>query len=86
MRIPPAVPGGHGHVYPRKDRGKARCGGPKMCKKCASDMTRAQADGYYIDPPTRIPPQGTGGVGTPVQRVEIVYVCKSCGKESSEKE
>lgn len=28
---------GHGHVYPRPDGAKARCGGPALCSKCARD-------------------------------------------------
>lgn len=31
---------GHGHVYPRVDGVKARCGGPKICKECALDKAR----------------------------------------------
>lgn len=31
---------GHGHVYPRPDGIKARCGGPAFCKGCAIDATR----------------------------------------------
>ena len=29
---------GHGHVYPRADGRKARCGGPSMCRECAKDF------------------------------------------------
>ena len=28
---------GHGHVWPRPDGVKARCGGPAICKECALD-------------------------------------------------
>jgi hypothetical protein len=38
---PAAGPGtntGHGHVWPRPDGSIARCGGPKLCKKCARDL------------------------------------------------
>lgn len=31
---------GHGHVFPRPDGVRARCGGPKMCKECAADLAR----------------------------------------------
>lgn len=31
---------GHGHVWPRPDGVKARCGGPGMCKACALDASR----------------------------------------------
>lgn len=29
---------GHGHVFPRPDGVKARCGGPALCKECAGDL------------------------------------------------
>ena len=29
---------GHGHVNPREDGVRARCGGPKMCSECAKDL------------------------------------------------
>ena len=31
---------GHGHVFPRLDGVKARCGGPAMCSECARDYYR----------------------------------------------
>lgn len=31
---------GHGHVFPRPDGIKARCGGPALCRICAIDLTR----------------------------------------------
>lgn len=31
---------GHGHVWPRPDGGKARCGGPGICKPCGADALR----------------------------------------------
>ena len=39
----PGAPGsntGHGHVYPRPDGARARCGGPALCGKCAADLAR----------------------------------------------
>lgn len=35
---------GHGHVYPRTDGVKARCGGPGMCKECSSDLAHQQRE------------------------------------------
>lgn len=32
---------GHGHVWPRPDGVKARCGGPALCKQCAFDAGEA---------------------------------------------
>ena len=29
---------GHGHVYPRADGTRARCGGPMLCSECARDF------------------------------------------------
>jgi hypothetical protein len=30
--------GGHGHVVPRADGAKARCGGPAICGECAREL------------------------------------------------
>jgi hypothetical protein len=38
---------GHGHVYPRPDGAKARCGGPAICKDCALDQARMIAAGKH---------------------------------------
>lgn len=35
---------GHGHVYPRPDGALARCGGPRLCLKCAADQRRKDAE------------------------------------------
>lgn len=34
---------GHGHVYPRPDGVRARCGGPMICAECAKDLAKRQA-------------------------------------------
>ena len=31
---------GHGHVYPRPDGVRARCGGPGLCVECSRDKVR----------------------------------------------
>lgn len=31
---------GHGHVFPRADGVRARCGGPRLCSVCAADQVR----------------------------------------------
>jgi hypothetical protein len=36
--------GGHGHVKPRPDGGKARCGGPAICKACQEELGRLKED------------------------------------------
>jgi hypothetical protein len=33
---------GHGHVFPRPDGLRARCGGPGICPDCARDLVRKQ--------------------------------------------
>jgi hypothetical protein len=33
---------GHGHVFPRADGVRARCGGPFICRECARDAARKQ--------------------------------------------
>jgi hypothetical protein len=37
------VTGTHGHVNPRPDGSKTRCGGPRLCKKCAAELADALA-------------------------------------------
>ncbi|EPJ7976428.1 TPA: hypothetical protein SHC48_006304 [Pseudomonas aeruginosa] len=34
---------GHGHVLPRADGVKMRCGGPGLCSECTADASRARA-------------------------------------------
>lgn len=33
---------GHGHVFPREDGVKARCGGPGICNECSADLAKKQ--------------------------------------------
>lgn len=35
---------GHGHVFPRDDGTRTRCGGPGLCSECSKDLARKQAD------------------------------------------
>lgn len=35
---------GHGHVYPRPDGIRARCGGPGICPECARDLAQKEQD------------------------------------------
>lgn len=47
----PANPNsGHGHVFPRPDRARARCGGPRLCRQCAGDLARAQSEAPALEP------------------------------------
>ncbi|WP_176492033.1 hypothetical protein [Pseudomonas aeruginosa] len=34
---------GHGHVFPRADGVKMRCGGPGLCSECTADASRARS-------------------------------------------
>lgn len=36
---------GHGHVRPRPDGVKARCGGPGICNECSREAARGEAHG-----------------------------------------
>jgi hypothetical protein len=44
--------GGHGHVVPRADGVRARCGGPKICSVCAADLALEVAVGVLAATPT----------------------------------
>jgi hypothetical protein len=49
----PGAPGqnsGHGHVYPRPDGARARCGGTQLCRQCQADAARKDAP---VDWPAR---------------------------------
>jgi hypothetical protein len=35
---------GHGHVFPRPDGVRARCGGPVLCAECARDLAQKTAN------------------------------------------
>lgn len=42
---------GHGHVWPRPDGVKMRCGGPAMCRECGADAAIvAAAKGHQLAP------------------------------------
>jgi len=40
---PGALNVGHGHVIPRPDGVRARCGGPGLCRECSRDLARQRA-------------------------------------------
>lgn len=42
--------GGHGHVVPRKDGARARCGGPGICSVCNEEFARLHAG--TVSPPS----------------------------------
>ena len=39
---------GHGHVWPRPDGSRARCGGPRMCRVCAYDAADLSNARYEV--------------------------------------
>ncbi|MFT2180810.1 hypothetical protein [Pseudomonas aeruginosa] len=45
---------GHGHVLPRADGVKMRCGGPGLCSECTADASRARA--ALAQPSPTLPP------------------------------
>ncbi|HHM6343031.1 TPA: hypothetical protein ACRMOT_001332 [Pseudomonas aeruginosa] len=45
---------GHGHVFPRADGVKMRCGGPGLCSECTADASRARA--ALAQPSAALPP------------------------------
>jgi hypothetical protein len=42
MPEPGAATPGHGHVVPRPDGARARCGGPALCSACAKELAAQQ--------------------------------------------
>ncbi len=42
---PDALNVGHGHVIPRPDGVRARCGGPGLCRECSQGMARQDTKG-----------------------------------------
>lgn len=51
---------GHGHVFPRPDGVKARCGGPAICPVCAQDLGALQADQRLAQPAAVAPREPPG--------------------------
>jgi hypothetical protein len=45
MPEPGAATPGHGHVVPRPDGARARCGGPALCSACAKELAAQQQSG-----------------------------------------
>lgn len=41
--------GGHGHVTPRPDGAKARCGGPAICATCRAEQAAASVATVTIE-------------------------------------
>ncbi|EPF6737993.1 hypothetical protein NR640_006635 [Pseudomonas aeruginosa] len=52
---------GHGHVLPRADGVKMRCGGPGLCSECTADAYRARAALAQPSPAHPAPVEQAGG-------------------------
>lgn len=50
---------GHGHVIPRADGVKARCGGPPLCRTCGTEQARVMASGQQMVASAVKPPRTT---------------------------
>ncbi|MDH1323516.1 hypothetical protein N5D78_09410 [Pseudomonas aeruginosa] len=50
---------GHGHVFPRADGVKMRCGGPGLCSECTADAYRARAALAQPSPAPDLAERGT---------------------------
>lgn len=85
---------GHGHVFPRADGVKMRCGGPGLCSECTADASRARAALAQPSPKCSTC-GGTGMVddgeidcysdGTPFENgpVKCVKDCSACKAQPS---
>jgi hypothetical protein len=74
----PGAPGqntGHGHVFPRPDRARARCGGPRLCDQCRADESRKTAP---VDWPARFraAAEAVEGFGAVPVRVALRVLAK----------
>lgn len=63
--------GGHGHVKPRSDGMKARCGGPAMCAECA--LEKAQWARLDVGEPQFIPSPPLAPLAPDVPRTIIAF-------------
>src|SRR5690348_11323898 len=50
MAYRPGTNTGHGHVWPRPDGVRARCGGAGICSECAKDLASQQ---HFLEMETR---------------------------------
>lgn len=60
--------GPHGHVVPRPDGAKARCGGPALCPECAREAAQHAAASEIIG----------YRIGDKVYRPEDVVIIRRC--------
>ena len=69
--------GGHGHVIPRPDGAKARCGGPALCSVCAAELAAEMAKpggrGLYAAVNEAI------GAAVAAERARIITVARKMG-------
>ncbi len=76
---------GHGHVIPRPDGVKVRCGGPAMCPVCAGELARKPERNNKLISPIHCDHFGTREFistyrGSPSGDSYHVDVCTRCGQ------
>ncbi|MEV1967010.1 hypothetical protein ABZR56_11130 [Pseudomonas aeruginosa] len=70
---------GHGHVFPRADGVKMRCGGPGLCSECAADAYRARA---ALAQPS--PAQAEQAEAERPEVAEVAFVLRNIGAMDAE--
>jgi hypothetical protein len=74
---------GHGHVTPRPDGIKARCGGPALCSECAKEKAALEAAGkpthISLELPASLPSMVYVQDGQAWRRGSRVYVTSNGG-------
>jgi Lar family restriction alleviation protein len=72
---------GHGHVFPRPDGVKAKCGGPAVCAVCAVDLVKQKADaGHAATTPASepLPCPFCGGSARIAYKGDHFVTCQGC--------
>lgn len=78
---------GHGHVTPREDGMKARCGGPALCAECSRELAvkegkeLAQVGGSHSKHVVEIEAQYTGLVVRPGDKLVVSIARRMSMKE-----
>lgn len=69
---------GHGHVYPRADGNRARCGGASMCETCAADYVKKKmgdkVEVAYLDSDLWEMLKVAFAIGRPLSKAEIAIL------------
>ena len=62
---------GHGHVWPRPDGARARCGGPGICRECSRDAALRDGGTGAARAHLRAAREMLGDGGPPVARAAV---------------